>query len=73
MKKFTIEVNRASPAQLTTIGLELKIMANSWTKFGPKIKINGKELQAPSLRLEGTSGKLQASSGKPKKDHNQMI
>ena len=73
MKKFTIEVSHASTAQLTTIGLELKIMSNSWAKFGPKILINGKELQAPSLRLEGTSGKLQASSGKPKKDHNQMI
>ena len=73
MKKFTIEVSHASPAQLTTIALELKIMSNAWAKFGPKIKINGKELQAPSLRLEGTSGKLQAASDKPKKDHNQMI
>ena len=73
MKKFTIEVNNASPAQLSTIALELKIMSNSWEKFGPRIKINGKELQAPSLRIEGTSGKLQAASDKPKKDHNQMI
>ncbi len=73
MKKFTIEVSHASTAQLTTIGLELKIMSNSWTKFGPKIKINGQELQAPSLRIPGTSGKLQAASDKPKKDHNQMI
>jgi len=72
-KKFTIEVSHASPAQLTTIGLELKIMANGWEKHGPKIKINGKELQAPSLRIPGTSGKLQAASDKPKKDHNQMI
>ena len=73
MKKFTIEVSHASPAQLTTIGLELKIMANGWEKHGPRIKINGQQVKAPSLRLEGTSGKLQASSGKPKKDHNQMI
>ena len=73
MKKFTIEVSRASPAQLTTIGLELKIMSNAREKFGPRIKINGQQVQAPSLRLEGTSGKLQASSFKPKKDHNQMI
>ena len=65
MKKFTIEISHASPAQLTTIGLELKIMANSWAKFGPKIKINGQELQAPSLRIPGTGGKRQASSGKP--------
>ena len=73
MKKFTIEVSQASPAQLTTIGLELKIMANGWEKHGPQIKINGKELQAPSLRIPGTSHKQQAASDKPKKDHNQMI
>ena len=73
MKKFTIEVSHASPAQLSTIALELKIMSNAWEKFGPRIKINGQQVEAPSLRLEGTSGKLQASSGKPKKDHNQMI
>jgi len=73
MKKFTIEVSHASPAQLTTIGLELKIMSNAWEKFGPRIKINGQELQAPSLRIPGSSHKLQATSDKPKKDHNQMI
>ena len=49
MKKFTIEVSHASPAQLATIALELKIMSNSWTKFGPRIYINSKKLQAPSL------------------------
>ena len=64
MKKFTIEVNGASTPQLTTIALELKIMANSWEKFGPRIFINGEKLQAPSLRLEGTSRKLQAPSRK---------
>ena len=60
MKKFTIEVSHASPAQLLTIAAELKIMSNSWEKFGPKIWINGEKLQAPSLRLEGTSRKLQS-------------
>ena len=73
MKKFTIEVSQASPAQLTTIGLELKIMSNAWEKFGPRIMINGKKLEAPSLRIEGSSHKQQAASDKPKKDHNQMI
>ena len=63
MKKFTIEVSQASPAQLTTIGLELKIMANGWEKFGPRIMINGQKLQAPSLRIPG-SGKPQATSRK---------
>ena len=50
MKKFTIEVSHASPAQLATIALELKIMANNWERFGPKIIIDGRELQAPNLR-----------------------
>ena len=49
MKKFTIEVKHASPGQLQTIGLELKIMSNGWTKYGPRIMINGQKLQAPSL------------------------
>ena len=62
MKKFTIEVNHASPAQLATIALELKIMANSWEKFGPRIMINGQKLQAPSLREP--RHKRQASSVK---------
>jgi len=49
MKKFTIEVSHASPAQLSTIALELKIMSNSWEKHGPRILINGSKLEAPSL------------------------
>jgi hypothetical protein len=65
LKKFTIEVSHATPAQLSTIGLELKIMSNSWEKFGPRIQINGRELQAPSLREP--SRKRQASS---RKRHN---
>ena len=62
MKQFKIEVSHASPAQLATIGLELKIMSNGWTKFGPRIRIDGRELQAPSLREP--SRKRQASSSK---------
>jgi len=50
MKKFTIEIKNASGPQLQTIGLELKIMSNSWAKHGPRILINGSKLQAPSLR-----------------------
>ena len=62
MKKFTIEVAHASPAQLATIALELKIMSNNWTKFGPRIFINSKKLQAPSLTEP--RHKRQASSSK---------
>ena len=62
MKQFKIDVSHASPAQLQTIGLELKIMSNAWEKFGPKIWIDGHKLQAPSLHE--TSRKRQATSRK---------
>jgi len=67
MKKFTIEVSHATPQQLQTIALELKIMSNGWTKHGPRIMINGSKLQAPSLheprhKHGPRSGKPQAAS-----------
>jgi len=64
MKKFTIEVSHASGPQLSTIALDLKIMSNGWARHGPRIMINGKELQAPSLRIPGSRPKLQATSRK---------
>jgi len=65
MKKFTIEVSHATPQQLQTIALELKIMSNSWARHGPRILINGQKLQAPSLRIKNSSGKHGPRSGKP--------
>jgi len=65
MKKFTIEVSHATPAQLSTIALDLKIMSNGWEKFGPQISINGSKLQAPSLRIPGTGRKHGPRNGKP--------
>ena len=69
MKQFKLEVSHASPAQLATIALELKIMSNGWSRHGPRIMINGAKLQAPSLRIHGSgrkhgprNGKLQATS-----------
>ena len=62
MKKFTIEVKGASAGQLQTIASELKIMSNDWAKFGPRIRINGKPLEAPSLTMETPGPKLQAAS-----------
>ena len=64
MKKFTIEVSHAAPGQLQTIAAELKIMSNNWEKFGPRIMINGQKLQAPVLRVPGSSRKQQAPSRK---------
>ena len=63
MKKFTIDVSHASPAQLQTIAAELKVMSNNWERFGPRILINGDKLQAPSLKEP--RHKRQASSSKP--------
>ena len=65
MKKFTIEVGHASQGQLQTIAAELKIMANAWERFGPRIWINGSKLQAPSLRIPGTGRKHGPRNGKP--------
>ena len=65
MKQFTIEVSHASPAQLTTIALDLKIMRNGWEKHGPRIMINGQKLQAPSLRIPGSGRKHGPRNGKP--------
>ena len=62
MKKFTIEISNASGPQLLTIAAELKIMSNGWTKFGPRIMINGQKRQAPSLHEPRT--KRQATSSK---------
>ena len=62
MKKFTIEVKHASGPQLQTIAAELKVMSNNWERFGPRIKINGDKLQAPSLREP--RHKRQATSSK---------
>ena len=65
MKQFKIEVSHATPQQLATIALELKIMSNGWAKHGPRIVINGDKLQAPSLRIPGSGRKHGPRNGKP--------
>ena len=57
MKQFKIDVSHATPQQLATIALELKIMSKGWTRHGPRIMINGQKLQAPSLRIPGSGRK----------------
>jgi len=54
MKTFTIEIKHASGAQLLTIAAELKIMANNWERFGPRIMINKQAVQPPQLRMTPT-------------------
>jgi len=65
MKKFTLEISHASPAQLSTIALELKIMANGWEKHGPRIAINGQAVEPPKLRLAPTD----TINKRPRKRH----
>ena len=55
MKSFKLEVSHATPQQLQTIALELKIMSNAWTRHGPKIIINNKEVEPPALRIPGSA------------------
>jgi hypothetical protein len=43
-------------------------MSNAWEKFGPRIMINGKPVEAPSLTMEAPSSKPQASSSRHEKD-----
>ena len=63
--RFTVDITHASPAQLATIALDLKIMSNGWAKHGPRIVINGSKLQAPSLRIPGSGRKHGLRNGKP--------
>jgi len=65
MKKFTIEISHASGAQMQTIAAELKIMANSWERFGPRIMINKQAVQPPQLRMTSTD----TINKRPRKRH----
>ena len=66
MKQFTIEVSNASGPQLATIALELKLMSHGWTKFGPRITINKKKLEALELRVPSHKRPQAASSKRHK-------
>ena len=51
MKKFTVNITHASAAQLRTIAAELKLMIDAWKGFGPRITMNGKQVEKPQLRI----------------------
>jgi len=55
MKSFKLEIKNASPVQLATIALDLKVMSNGWSRFGPKIIINDKKVEPPALRIPGSA------------------
>ena len=64
MKKFTIDVSHASPAQLQTIGAELKIMSHDWTRFGPRITINKRALEPLKLKQSVAEAKKERATYK---------
>ena len=64
MKKFTIEVSHASPAQLQTLAAELKIMSHSWSKFGPRITINKRALEPLKLRISPAEARKERATNK---------
>ena len=70
MKKFTIEIKHASPAQLQTIAAELRIMSHAWTKFGPRITINKRALEPPKLRLSNAEIRKERATNKR---HNYIV
>ena len=70
MKQFTIEVSHASPGQLQTIALDLKIMSNGWEKHGPRITINKRALEPPKLRISVAEARKERATNKR---HNYVV
>jgi len=64
MKQFKIEVSHATPQQLATIALELKIMSNGWTRHGPRILINKRALEPPKLRISPAEARKERATNK---------
>ncbi len=64
MKKFTVNITHASAAQLRTIAAELKLMIDAWKGFGPRITMNGKQVEKPQLRISHASYKPATASDK---------
>ena len=69
MKKITIEVDRASDAQIKTLLADLSIQMEPWQRFIKyKIKNGNTTYKRQALRMSpkeyGLKKKLQASSGK---------
>jgi hypothetical protein len=62
MKTIKLNIKNASAGQMLTLRGELRVMANSWKKFGPVIEVQAGKLQEP--KLTSTSAALR--SGKKK-------
>ena len=64
MKKFTVSKTHASAGQPRTFEAELKLMIDAWKGFGPRITMNGKQVEKPQLRISHASYKPQTASDK---------
>jgi hypothetical protein len=49
---------------MMSLDAELRLMSNSWRRFGVVIKINGKNIEEQQLRIPVREYKRQAISGK---------
>ena len=59
MKEIKLHIKNISPAQWSTLILELNNMSRSWRRFGPDIK-----LQAASVQRIIAAGQVKATSRK---------
>jgi len=53
-----------SSAQMLSLDAELRLMSNSWRRFGVSIKINGKKVDAQQLRVPVRGWIPKAASGR---------
>jgi len=49
MKTIKLNIKNASAGQMLTLRGELRVMAQSWKKFGPVIEVQAGKLQEPQL------------------------
>ena len=49
MKTIKLNIKNASAGQMLTLRGELRVMAQSWKKFGPVIDVQAGKLQEPKL------------------------
>jgi hypothetical protein len=64
MKERRLQFSGQSAAQMMSLDAELRLMANSWKRFGVVIKINGKNIEEQNLRIPVSTYKRQATNGK---------
>jgi len=64
MKERRLQFTGMSSAQMLSLDAELRLMSNSWRRFGVSIKINGKKVDAQQLRVPVRGWIPKAASGR---------